>query len=140
MYRLPLDTFDPIPAEMMNYLRHYGYHFNKKACEYAVKMMQKRNTSTNKLERIEPWSKDDVDELLKKYGITLENNVGHDYVYVANMAKSDYFKSSLPTEAEAALYIKDTIDDVDACDGAVFVKWYACMMHSGEMVEWDELL
>ena len=140
MYREPLDTYDRLPEEMVDYLRHNGWHFNKKACDYAVKKMKKRNAATNKLERIEPWTKDEVDELLKKNSVTLENNVGHDYVYVANMAKADFYKSSLTSEASVAQFIKDAIDDADAPDGAWFAKWYACMVRGGEMVEWEELL
>lgn len=64
----------------------------------------------------------------------------YDYVYVANMGKADYLKSSIPDEAHLALYIKDTIDDPDAPDGATMRRWYATMIAAGEPIEWDEVL
>lgn len=78
--------------------------------------------------------------MLTRYGIKLENNVLYDYVYVANMGKADFLKSSIPDEAHLALYIKDTIDDSDAPDGTTMRRWYATMIAAGEPVEWDEML
>lgn len=46
MRRIPLDMYDDdIPEEMRRYLRHYGWHFNKKACDYAVSLIRKKNAS-----------------------------------------------------------------------------------------------
>ena len=138
--RMPLDLYDEMPKDMRAYLSHNGWHFNKKACEYAVKMMKKENPATKKLEKIEPYTKEQVDEMLKKYNVTLENNVGHDYCFVANMGKADYLKSSIPDEQHLALYVKDVIDDTDAGDGVTMRRWYATMVANGEVVEWEEML
>lgn len=140
MRREPLDIRDRRPEEMEAYLSNFGWHFNKKMCEFAVSLMEKLNPSTGKKERIEPISKEKVDELLTRYGIKLENNALYDYVYVANMGKADYLKSSIPDEAHLALYIKDTIDDPDAPDGTTMRRWYATMIAAGEPIEWDEML
>lgn len=135
-----MDIRDRRPEEMEAYLSNFGWHFNKKMCEFAVSLMEKLNPSTGKKERIEPISKEKVDELLTRYGIKLENNALYDYVYVANMGKADYLKSSIPDEAHLALYIKDTIDDPDAPDGTTMRRWYATMIAAGEPIEWDEML
>lgn len=140
MRREPLDIRDRRPEEMEAYLSNFGWHFNKKMYEFAVSLMKKLNPSTGKKERIEPISKEKVDELLTRYGIKLENNALYDYVYVANMGKADYLKSSIPDEAHLALYIKDTIDDPDAPDGTTMRRWYATMIAAGEPIEWDEML
>lgn len=140
MRREPLDIRDRRPEEMEAYLSNFGWHFNKKMCEFAVSLMKKANASTGKKERIEPISKEKVDELLTRYGIKLENNALYDYVYVANMGKADFLKSSIPDEAHLALYIKDTIDDPDAPDGTTMRRWYATMIAAGEPIEWDEML
>ena len=113
MRREPLDIRDRRPEEMEAYLSHFGWHFNKKMCEFAVSLMKKMNPQTGKKERIDPISKEKVDELLARYGIKLENNVLYDYVYWANQCKADTFKSSVPDEAHMALYIKDMVDDPD---------------------------
>lgn len=140
MRREPLDIRDRRPEEMEAYLSHFGWHFNKKMCEFAVSLMKKMNPQTGKKERIEPISKEKVDELLTRYGIKLENNVLYDYVYWANQCKADTFKSSVPDEAHMALYIKDMVDDPDAPDGMTMCMWYAKMNRAGEPVEWDEML
>lgn len=140
MRRESLDMYDERPREMTAYLRNYGWHFNKKMCEFAVSLMKKVNPSTGKKERIEPLTKQKVDDLLSTYGVKLENNVLYDYIYVANMCKADLFKSSVPDEAHLALYIKDVIDDVDAPDGTTMRRWYATMMGGGEPIEWEEML
>ena len=121
------------------YLAENGWHFNKRACEDAVRMM-KRKGPGGKAEPLEPWSKEQVDEMLQKYGIKLETKIGHDYVYVANMAKADFFKSSLPDEQKVALYVKDVVDDIDAADGEIFIGWYAKTIARRMPVDWGAWL
>lgn len=138
--RIPLDMYDDIPEEMRRYLKQNGWHFNRKSCEFAVSLMRKKNPTTGKLERVEMMPKEQVDALLAKFGITLENNVDYDYVYVANMVKADMYKSSIADEQHLAMYVKDVIDDVDAGDGEVMREWDAKMTSRGIAVEWDEIL
>ena len=94
------------------YIGENGWHFNKKACEYAVQYLKDKDKKP-----IKPLSKEEVDQMLQKYGIKLEKSVGWDYVYVANMAKSDMDVSPLSDEKSQALYVKVVIDDADAADG-----------------------
>ena len=136
----PLDIYDDRPKEMTAYLRHNGWHFNKKLCDFAVSLMRRMNPATGKSEKIEPMTKDKVDELLAKNGVRVENNTLYDYVYVANQAKADCFKSSIADEPHLALYVTDIIDDHDAPEGMVMCMWYAKMTRAGEPVEWDEML
>ena len=138
--RLPLDMHDDIPMEMRKYLRFHGWHFNKKACDFAVSLMRKKNASTGKTEKIEPLTKDQVDSMLARYGVTLENNVDYDYVYVANMGKADLLKSSITDEQHLALYVKDVVDDVDAGDAEIMREWDAKMTSRGIAVDWEEIL
>ena len=56
------------------------------------------------------------------------------------MCKADLYKSSVPDEQHLALYIKDTIDDIDAPDGTTMRRWYATMIAGGEPIEWDDVL
>lgn len=138
----PLDSYemDFMPMEMKAYLRNYGFSFSKKACDYAVSLMKKENPSTKREEKIEPWSKEQVDEMLKRFNVTLENNVGYNATYVANMLKADMFKSSIVDEQRLALGIKDIIDDYDASPRLVFKKWITSMDDAGLPIEWSELI
>lgn len=132
--RTALDVNDNMPKSMRKYLSNYGWHFNKQLCQYAVSLMRKKGKA------LEPVSKEYIDKVLQQNNITLENNVGHDYVFVANMCKADYYGSSIPDEKHFALYIKDTIDDEDAGDGTTMRRWYATMVANGVMVDWEEFV
>ena len=105
--RQALDTYDDMPKYMKQYLRNYGWHFNKALCNYAVSLMKKGG------QKLEPVSKEYVDKTLEQYNIQLEKNVGCDYIFVANMCKADYYGSSITDEKHFALYIKDTIDETE---------------------------
>lgn len=43
-----MDIRDRRPEEMEAYLSNFGWHFNKKMCEFAVSLMKKLNPSTGK--------------------------------------------------------------------------------------------
>ena len=138
--RTSLDNFAMRPEEMTAYLSHNGWHFNKKASDYASSMMYKKNKATGKKEYIEPYTKEDVKTLLSKYHIELDEDIAYDSVYVANMAKSDFWGSSIEDELHLARYIKDVIDDPDAADGTIMRRWYASMVASGCPVEWSDII
>ena len=127
----PLDMFDDRPRSMKIYLKYYGFHFNKKLCEFAVSKMKHGKTAMNKSQ---------VEELLKRHNIELENNELYDHVYVANMGNNDFLGSSIPDERHLAIYVKDVIDDKDGYDGIVFNRWYADMTRCGIPIEWDEMI
>ena len=127
--REPLDNYDILPEAMETYLRYYGRHFNKKLCDFAVSKMRVKSNSSRYTEAIKPMNKEEVD-----------TNVLYEYMYVANMCKADYLHSSIEDNKHLCLFIKDTIDDVDAPDGVTFNRWYATMCRSGEPIEWEEML
>lgn len=140
--RMPLDAYelDYMPKAQKIYLMHHGWHFDKNAYEYAASMMRRINKSTGKLEKVPRYSKEDVDALLHKYNIEVEEKGGYDYVYIAQMCKADLYGSSIPDEQHLAMYVKDVCDDADMADGTIMRKWYASMVAMGEPVDWEELL
>jgi hypothetical protein len=138
--KTPLDIYDDIPREMRAYLSHNGWHFNKRACELATGLMRKKSPASGKMERIEPYTREQVEDMLKKYGVTIEDTSNYDFVFIANMCKADYLKSSVPDEQHLALFVKDTLSDPDAGDGVTMRRWYATMVANGEMVDWAEMM
>ena len=97
--RTALDLYEDLPKAMRTYLMHNGWHFNISLCNFAISLMKKQG------KRLDPISKENVDKLLEQYKILLDNNVGYDYVFVANMCKADYFGSSITDDKHVALYI-----------------------------------
>ena len=116
---MPLEVYDMKPEGMIAYLRYNGYHFNKKMCDWAVGQME---------------------EMLETAGLKLDNLVGYDHVYVANMCKADFWGSSIKDEESMARYVKDTVDDVDQKDGFIFNRFYADCCHGGLPIPWDDVL
>ena len=133
-----LDARDKFPSGMEEYLSHYGWHFSKAMCDWACSRMYKTD-STGRRNYIIPWSKEEVDSLLKKYNITLNNKIGYDYVFAATMCKADYLGSSIENERQLAMYVKDTIDDSDASDETTFRRWVATMIGNGTPIDWYEI-
>lgn len=136
----PLDAHDDMPDGMKRYISNYGFHFNKKAYNYATSYMTKRNPKTNKEEHVKPYTKEEVDNLLDTYNIELKNKIMYDYVYAATMAKADYLGYTIEDDLHLARYIKDTIDDVDASSETTFRRWMATMIGNGIPIDWYEIV
>lgn len=129
-----MDEWMQMPAKDM-YLAEMGWHFNEKACEYAVHFLKDKDNKP-----IKPIGKEEVDQMLTKHGVKLEKSVGWDYVYVANMAKSDMDGSPLSDEKSQAMYVKMVIDDADAADGEIMACWYTKMIFRHNPVDWGMFL
>ena len=133
-----MGSYDEIPEGMKIYINNYGCHFNKKLCEEASSMMYKE--VNGKKEFIKPYTKEQVDDLLKAYNITLHRGKLYDACYVANMCKADFLGKSIPSEEHLVQYIKDVIDDADAKDGYVFNRFYADCVFMNNPIEWEDML
>jgi hypothetical protein len=138
MKRANLTQYEEYPEPMLIYMRNYGPHFNRKLFEFAVSLMTREVDGEER--KIKPYSKEEVDNILKLQGVKVERNQLYDAAYVANMGKADFLGSSIPDEYNLALYIKDVIDDIDADDGIVFNRWYADMSYSGIAIDWEAML
>jgi len=135
MRRTALDIYDDMPRSMRKYISNYGWHFNKEAFEYAVGMMRKRDNTPVALS-----SKENVMEILKRHGVSLENDTLYDAAFVYHMGLADYYGSSIADEKHLALYVKDTIDDADASSETAFRRWVATMVGNGTPVSWEDLV
>ena len=134
-----LDARDQFPSGMEEYLSHYGWHFSKAMCEWACPKMYKTDAA-GKRNYITPWSKEEVDSLLKKYNINLTNKISYDYVFAANMCRADYMGSSITDEQHIALFIKDYVDDKDGYLELPFTRFYADCVGSGCPINWGDML
>lgn len=140
--RTPLDIYEVelMPGDMKAYLRNHGYSFSKKACEFAVSHMKRKNKATDKTEKIEPYTKEKAEELMAKYGVTLENNIGYNFVYIMNMSVADYLKESIDDEMHLAKHVKCIIDDIDDNPENIFRMWIAKMDGNGIPIPWEDIM
>lgn len=136
---IPIDNYDKFPSGMKEYLSHYGFHFSKNACDFAINNMRKVEEGTDKKKKIQIKEKSEIDKILETHGQTPENNKGYDAVFVYHMAKADYPKS-LPDEQHVATYVKETLDDPDASPETTFRRWLATMVGNGEPIIWEDML
>ena len=95
---------------MEAYLRNYGYHFSKKMYEWAVSMMKDRNKQPIK---------------------TMERD---------DMAKADYFGSSLPNEMSALKFVSDYLGDPDGYESVAFNRFYADTIAKGIAIIWEDVI
>ncbi|MBO5854938.1 MAG: hypothetical protein J6Q61_09410 [Bacteroidales bacterium] len=138
MRRENLDIYLDTPFEMKLYLRQNGYHFNKKMYDFAISKMY-RTTKEGKKEKIEFPPKEKVQEILKRYGIQIENDELYDSTYVYAMMMSDFWGKSIKTEQDGAQWVKDVLDDADKPIGYVFNRFYADCNFSGIPIDWEEM-
>ena len=102
--------------------------------------MRTISPATGKEERLEMLPKEKVEEMLQTNGLQLENLVGYDHVYVANMCRADFLGKSIKDEQQMAQYVKDMVDDTDQKDGFIFNRFYADCCHNGMPIPWEDLL
>lgn len=93
-----------------------------------------KTDSSGKKVPIEPIRKKPLDDMLEKYGVHLENKLGYDYVFAANMCKADYLGSSVPDEQHLALFVKDYVDDPDGYTELPFTRFYSDCIGSGKPI------
>lgn len=138
MYEKKMGSYDETPEGMKIYVNNYGCHFSKKLCEEAVSRMYTKQ-SDNK-EYIKPYTKEQVDAMLRSYGVKVERNKLYDAVYVANMCKADFLGKSVPDEAHLAMYVRDVLDDPDAEEGFVFNRFIADCYFMNNPIEWEDII
>ena len=138
MYFRNTGSYDEIPEGMRLYLNNYGCHFNKKLCMEAVSRMYTEENGKKK--KLNPYTKEQVDDLLSSYDIELEHNKMYDACYVANMCANDFLGKSVPDEKHLAMYVKDLLDDPDAEEGFVFNRFYADTMFMNNPIDWEEMV
>lgn len=134
-----LTAYEVMPEALSVYLSHNGPHFNKKCCDFAVEQMYKTDDKGNEVS-FKSLSKGEVEQVLHTYSIKVRYAQLEDITYVANMCKADYLGGSVPTSQHMALYIKETLDDPDGCEGLVFNRWIADMKWLGIAIPWDEFI
>lgn len=137
--KVPLNIYDEMPKPMKRYLSHFGWNFNASACKYAVSKMWKEDSNGNK-KKIEFRPKEQVYEMLKKYGVELKHDNLYNGVYVYHMVVADMLGISVDDERHIALSVKAIIDDPDKPGGNVFSHWYWDMVDYGYGVEFEDFL
>lgn len=139
MKREDLTQYDHKPEAMVNYLRYNGPHFSHRLAEFACKRMMRKGATGNMVE-IPMLSQERVEAILKEHNVSTENMQLFDHLYVANMAKADFYGSSIEDDKHLALYVKDVLDDPDGYEGMVFNRFLADCARMGIVIDWESVL
>ena len=99
-----------------------------------------KDDATGKEKKLEAWSQDEVEEMLKKYNIEVKNAEGYDLAYAANMFKADFYKKSIPDEPHLCQHLKLYFDDVDGDPCRAFDEFYATCIGKGVVIPWERML
>lgn len=129
------------PKAMKAYLKANNFHFNKRACDEAIRGLKRNNPATGKVEGLtDIRTKDEVESILTKHGVKLENDCLYDAVWAYHMLMSDFWKSAIEDEAHLVKAVKDVIDDPDQPDGILFHRWVEDRAFAGIPIDWESLL
>lgn len=131
---MDLTQFDIMPAEMINYLRYNGPHFSKSLAQFAIGKMKKDG------KKLQAISEEQMETILKNAQVEIENDILYDALYVINMAKADFFGSSITTDNALAKFVKDYLDDEDGYDGIAFNRFLADCARKGVVIRWDKMI
>lgn len=134
MKNYSLDQYEKRPEAMDNYLSYYGWNFNKKMCDFAISKIYKNG------KKVPQMSKQQIDDLLTRFNIKLENDILYNKVYVYHMLYADFFSSSIIDDRHLAMAIKDYLDDEDGYKEIAFSRFYIDCVKKGIPIDWDEML
>ena len=90
--------------------------------------------------KVQMKSKDEVETILKRNNVEINNDQGYDKVFVMHMGLSDYFGSSIVDEAHLARYVKDVLDDEDGYDGIALTRFLADCCAKGVPIIWEDVI
>ena len=128
--------YEDMSRDMRQYLSNYGWHFNQRMLDWAVGMMRDKTGS-----KIKPITKEGLELMFKNAGIELHTKHIYDALYVANMAKADFYSSSIADELHLVRYVSDYTNDPDGYEGMPFVRFYAdTCMKDDCTVYWEDML
>lgn len=113
-------------------------HFSKALAEWAISKMRTKNNS-GELVRLKPTPLEDVEDILKKYNVQLDDSSLYDAWYLFNMCLADYRKA-LPQEEHIVKYIYETINDPDCEPKAVLACFRAKMDVLGIPIHWERYI
>ena len=113
--------------------------FSKRLAEWAISHMEVKDTATGVVKPIKPRSLEDVKEVLKTNNVKMPDEFEYTAWYLFNMALADYPKT-LQTDEQRAMFVDETISDVDGCPENVLDCFVAKMCNAGIPIHWEKYI
>lgn len=113
--------------------------FSKRLAEWAISHMEVKDTVTGVVKPLKPRSLEDVKEVLKTNNVKMPDEFEYTAWYLFNMALADYPKT-LQTDEQRAMFVDETISDVDGCPENVLDCFVAKMCNAGIPIHWEKYI
>ena len=134
-----LDSYGTYPSGMQEYLSMYGWHFNKKMYNWAVSLLKRYNVAP-KPDQSDVATKEQIDDMIKRHNIQINNLIGYDYCYELNKVKAVHLKHSIEDEVHLLKYLKQCLDEPNSYDEKPFTHFYADCIAKGIPIMWEDML
>lgn len=118
------------------YMEAYQGHFSRKLASWAIRNMEMKDITTEKMKPVAMRSVDDVIEILKANGVDIPDECVFDAWYLYHMTIADYQKS-LATDKVRSQYVEETICDPDGKPTNVLACFVAKMCNAGKPIHWE---
>lgn len=113
--------------------------FSKKLAEWAIDNMEVKDTSTKEVKKLKEHSIEEMEGVLKQYKVELPEEFVYTAWYLYNMTYADYPKT-IKTDEQRAMYIDETLCDVDGSPENVLNCFIAKMCQAEVPIYWEKYL
>lgn len=113
--------------------------FSKKLAEWAIDNMEVKDTSTKEVKKLKEHSIEEMEGVLKQYKVELPEEFVYTAWYLYNMTYADYPKT-IKTDEQRAMYIDETLCDVDGSPENVLNCFIAKMCQAEVPIYWEKNL
>lgn len=117
----------------------YGSAFSKKLADFAIAHMEVKDPVTKVSKKLTPVTVDGIQEILKKYAVTVPEEDIYTALYLYNMCLADYPKTC-KTEDLRAFFVDETLGDPDGNKADVIECFIAKMGNAGIAIHWDRMI
>lgn len=113
--------------------------FSRKLAEWAIDNMEVKDASTKEVKKLKEHSIEEMESVLKQYKVELPEEFVYTAWYLYNMTFADYPKT-IKTDEQRAMYIDETICDVDGSPENVLNCFVAKMCQAEQPIFWENYL
>lgn len=113
-----------------DYVSKHGKHFSMNMANFAVSNLLNNDGSVGP-----HWTCDEVQTTMGKLGYAVPEECKYDAFYLANLAYSDHFGTSMMCITNCFAHVNDLINDRDGYEGAIFSTWLRRMIDTHTLVD-----
>ena len=113
--------------------------FSKRLAEWAINNMETKDPQTKEMKSIKARSIEDMQSVLKQYGVDIQDEFIYTAWYLFNMAIADYPKTCKTDELRAT-FVEETLCDPDGMLENVLDCFATKMSNANIPIYWEKYL